>query len=78
MLQKHPEVDQETLYVNFDRFGDSSLDILVYFFTKTTVRGEYLAVKEDVNIKIMEILAGEGGICLSFQSRLPENTGPSS
>lgn len=79
MLQNHPEVDQETLYVNFDRFGDSSLDILVYFFTKTTVWGEYLAVKEDVNIKIMEILSGEG-VEFAYPSRAVylENTGPSS
>jgi MscS family membrane protein len=65
--------------VNFDRFGDSSLDILVYFFTKTTVRGEYLAVKEDVNIKIMEILSGEG-VEFAYPSRAVylENTGPSS
>jgi len=59
-LRSHPEVHPETIYVKFDRFGDHSLDIYFYFFTKTTVGAEYLAIKEQINFKILEILEEEG------------------
>ncbi|NMA14251.1 MAG: mechanosensitive ion channel family protein [Clostridia bacterium] len=60
MLQKHPGIHPETIFVNFDSFGASSLDIFLYFFTKTTNWGEFLQIKEDVNLKIMSILEKEG------------------
>ncbi|QQE81480.1 mechanosensitive ion channel [Alicyclobacillus sp. SO9] len=56
LLQNHPGVHPETIMVAFDTYGSSSLDIFLYFFTKTTVWAEYLVVKEDINFKIMEIL----------------------
>lgn len=68
MLENHPEIHQETLFVHFDRFNDSSLDIFLYFFTKTTNWGEWLRVKEDCNFKIMEILEKEG-VSVAFPSR---------
>ncbi|MEX2365353.1 MAG: mechanosensitive ion channel family protein, partial [Pseudohongiellaceae bacterium] len=53
MLQSHPEIDQEqTLIVNFNSFGASSLDFFVYTFTKTVQWIEYHAVKQDVLFKI--------------------------
>ena len=34
---EHPDIDStKTLIVNFNRFGNSSLDFFVYTFTKTT------------------------------------------
>ncbi|RKD26058.1 mechanosensitive ion channel protein [Ammoniphilus oxalaticus] len=60
MLQEHPEVDQEVLFANFDEFDDHGLAIILYFFTKTTNWGEWLRVKEDCNLKIMQILEEEG------------------
>lgn len=68
MLEQHPEIHQETIFVRFDSFNDSSLDIFLYFFTKTTNWAEYLRVKEDVNFKIMEILEKEG-VSVAFPSR---------
>jgi len=60
MLKNHPEIHQETIFVNLDKFGDSGLEIFLYFFTKTTIWGEFLMVKEDVNFKILSILEEEG------------------
>lgn len=61
MLQQHPEIDQQqTLIVNLNHFGASSLDILVYTFTRTTVWIEFHAIKEDVLLKIMEIIKSHG------------------
>ncbi|QGG48501.1 mechanosensitive ion channel family protein [Heliorestis convoluta] len=65
MLVNHPEVHPETIFVVFDKYNDSSLDIFLYFFTKTTVWGEFLAVKQDVNLKIMEILE-ENNVSVAF------------
>lgn len=60
MLHTHPGIHQETIFVNFNTFGDSSLNIFFYFFTKTTNWGEFLQVREGVNLKIMDILENEG------------------
>lgn len=68
MLKNHPDIHPETIFVYFEKFGDSSLDIMFYFFTKTTVWGEYLAVREKVNLKILEILAEEN-VSLAYPSQ---------
>jgi MscS family membrane protein len=60
LLKNHPAIDQEFFLVNFTDFGASSLDIMVYCFTTTTVWGEYLDAREDVCLKIMETLEGIG------------------
>ena len=52
MLSEHPEIHPETIMVNFEHFGESSLDIMIYCFTNTTVWDEYLRVRQDVNLKI--------------------------
>lgn len=60
LLRDHPNVDKQIIFVKFDAFGDSALNIFVYFFTKTIVWNEYLNIKQDINFKIMEILEHEG------------------
>ncbi|MTI47708.1 MAG: mechanosensitive ion channel family protein [Firmicutes bacterium] len=60
MLYDHPRVENETIFVKFDEFNDSSLDIFLYFFTSTANWEEYLNIKQEVNFKIMEILEEEG------------------
>ncbi len=45
-----------TQLVFMDRFSDSSIDILIYCFSKTVNWAEWLSVKEDVMFKIAEIL----------------------
>ncbi|MEQ8861089.1 MAG: mechanosensitive ion channel family protein [Pseudomonadales bacterium] len=61
MLKEHPDIDQaRTLMVNFVRFGPSSLDFMVYTFTRTVVWAEFHAVKQDVLFRIADIIAGHG------------------
>jgi len=61
MLQSHPEIDQDqTLIVNFNGFGASSLDFFVYTFTKTVKWAEFHDVKQDVLFKISDIIAKHG------------------
>jgi len=56
MLAEHPGIHPETILVNFEKFSDSGLDILVYCFTNTTVWSEYLKVRQDINLRIMQIV----------------------
>ena len=67
LLKTHPAIDQDFFLVNFTDFGASSLDIMVYCFTTTTVWGEYLDAREDVCLKIMDTLA-ELGLDIAFPS----------
>ncbi|QOY37968.1 mechanosensitive ion channel family protein [Anaerobacillus isosaccharinicus] len=60
LLKNHLEIHQETIFVKFDGFERSRLNIFLYFFTKTTNYGEFLKVKEDINLRILEILEKEG------------------
>jgi len=61
MLRSHPGIDTtQTLIVNFNEFGASSLDILVYTFTRTTVWTEYHEVKQDVLLRIGAIIERHG------------------
>jgi len=61
MLGGHPEIDaSQTLIVNFNAFAPSSLDFFVYTFTKTTNWVHYHEVKEDVLLRILEIVAAHG------------------
>jgi len=57
MLQHHPKISQkETLLVNFNDFGDSSLDIFIYTFTNTANWEEYLEIREDIHLKMKRII----------------------
>lgn len=61
MLRDHPAIDgTQTLIVNFTQFGPSSLDILVYAFTKTTTWVDYQALKQDLLLEIGRIVAAHG------------------
>ena len=61
MLKNHPDIDTETtLSVNFTTFSDSSLDFFIYTFTKTTLWEPYHLVKQDVLLKIADIIAAHG------------------
>mgnify|MGYP001042508665 FL=1 len=61
MLQAHPEIDTSTtLIVNFNQFAESSLEILIYTFTKTVQWVHYHEVKQDVLLKVAAIIASHG------------------
>jgi MscS family membrane protein len=47
---------KSTQLVYLDRYGEFSIDIMIYCFSRTVVWSEWLRVKEDVLFKIAEIL----------------------
>lgn len=61
MLKTHPDIEQRaTLMVNFDAFGGSSLNFFIYTFTKTVNWARYHEVKQDVMLKIVDIVHAHG------------------
>jgi MscS family membrane protein len=61
MLENHEEIDaNQTLIVNFLAFNSSSLDIMVYTFTKTTQWVKFHEVKQDVLLQISDIIESYG------------------
>ena len=57
MLKSHPEIEPEkTMIVNFNEFSDSSVDFFVYCFTKTTQWIKFHEVKQNVMLRIAEIV----------------------
>lgn len=61
MLQAHDDIDTEqTLIVNFLSYASSSLEFFIYTFTKTTNWVEFHGIKQDVMLKIIEIVHTHG------------------
>lgn len=79
MLLEDENVLNEGILVNFDKFGSSSLDILIDCYTNTAQWNKYLQIKEEVNFKVMDILEKEGvsmafpSSSLYFENPLPKN-----
>ncbi len=64
MLQEHPEIDtDQALIVNFNKFAPSSLDFFVYTLTKTTNWFRYHEIKEEIMLKVIEIIEAHGAEC---------------
>ena len=62
------ETENRTLIVNFDSYGASHLEFFIYTFTKTTQWVQYHEVKQDVLMKIMNIVH-EHGAEFAFPTR---------
>jgi len=54
--------------VRIDKFSDSSIDIMLYCFTKTTNWGEWLKIKETIAYRIKDIVE-DAGSAFAFPSR---------
>lgn len=70
-LQKHDDTyDLDvTNFVRVDSFGASSIDIMVYCFTRTTVWGEWLEIKEGLAFEIKKIVEQDAKTGFAFPSQ---------
>lgn len=60
-LAGHPEIDTaQTLIVNLVSFSASSVDIMIYTLTKTTVWVQFHAIKQQVLLAVADIVARHG------------------
>ncbi len=64
-LKNDEDIDNSIISVTFKDFSDSSQDILVRYFTKTTEKYENLRVREKVNYEIRRIVE-EAGASFAF------------
>ena len=61
MLLEHPEIDETQIaIVNFNAFAPSSLDFFVYAYTRTTAWARFHEIKQDVLLKINDIINAHG------------------
>ena len=67
-LLSHPRVYPELVRPRFVGFGDSSLNIELFAYVKTRHWTEFLAVREDVFLKVMDIV-NESGTGFAFPSQ---------
>ncbi|MEL7481717.1 MAG: mechanosensitive ion channel family protein [Pseudomonadota bacterium] len=59
---------ETALFVRIDSFNDSSIDFLIYCFTRTTNWGEWLEIKEDLALAMIDIVE-RAGTSFAFPSR---------
>ncbi|MFC1689130.1 mechanosensitive ion channel family protein [Pseudomonadota bacterium] len=72
MLTAHAEIDDEqTLMVNLNAFGESSVDFFIYCMTHTVNWQRFHEVKQDVLLKISEIVDSHGA-AIAFPTRTLE------
>ena len=67
ILKEDDLIESENIIVRFDGFNNSSLDLFINYYTKTIVYAEYLAVKEKINLEIMDIIE-DCGVSVAFPS----------
>ncbi len=61
MLQTHQDIDtHQTLIVNFNTCAPSSLDFFIYTLTKTTDWIRFHEVKQDVLLKVIDVIKSHG------------------
>jgi len=60
MLHAHPKIHSDTVRVRFADFGQSSLDIGVRIYALTQDFNEYHAIREDVLLRMSEIVKKSG------------------
>lgn len=63
IINEHAEVHQDNITVAFENLKEASLDLLITYFTKTTDWNEYLKIREEINMQIIQVLNEEN---LSF------------
>lgn len=60
MFHGHPRIDSETVRVRFADYGASSLDIDIRVYAKTREWNDFFAIKEDILLRIDDIVAQSG------------------
>lgn len=68
LLLAHPKVEVDPARVRFVGFGSSSLDVEVYAYISTADWNEFLAIREDLLLRIMDVVE-RGGSSFAFPSQ---------
>lgn len=68
ILREDDGVQQDFILVSFLDFGESSLDILVYYFTVSTAWLVHMDVRQRINLKLMQAVETRG-LSIAFPTR---------
>ncbi|MCY2688020.1 mechanosensitive ion channel family protein [Salinimicrobium sp. TH3] len=68
ILYAHPIVTSDTTRVRFIELGSDSINIEIFTYIKVSTYDEYLEVKEDLLLRIMDVV-GESGTGFAFPSQ---------
>lgn len=68
LLYRHPGVDSRTARIRFVAFGPSSLDLEIFAYVLETAQEAFLAVQEDLLLRIMDLVEA-GGSGFAFPSQ---------
>ena len=60
MLKEHERIAEERLRVRFNGFGEYFLEIELYAYAMTAAWPEFLEIREDILLKVMEIVERSG------------------
>jgi MscS family membrane protein len=60
MLSEHPRLADEPMRVRFNGFGQHFLEVELFAYAMTSAWPEFLAIREDVLLKVMAIVEGAG------------------
>jgi MscS family membrane protein len=60
LLYAHPKVSPDPARVRFVGFGDCSLDLEVFAYVLTADINEFLAIREDFFLRVMDVVAASG------------------
>lgn len=76
MLNGHEAIDHDQIVmVNFNTLAPSSLDFFIYCLTRTTVWAEYHEVKQDILLRVIDIIH-EHGADVAFPTRTLDGLDP--
>jgi MscS family membrane protein len=68
LLYAHPKVLRAPARIRFAEFGEHSLDLKIFAYIDVTKYSKFLEVAEDLNLRIMDIIA-KSGSSLAFPSQ---------
>jgi MscS family membrane protein len=60
MLYEHPKVETVSARIRFAGFGASSLDTEIFCYVLTEDYSEFLAIREDLLLRVMEVVTAAG------------------
>jgi len=60
MLYEHPKIESDTARVRFVNFDNSALSIEIFSYVLTRDFAEFTAIREDLLLRILEIVAESG------------------
>ncbi|WP_404818137.1 mechanosensitive ion channel family protein [Ruegeria profundi] len=60
MAHAHPRIDNNSIRIRFSDFGQSSMDLAVRIYAKTREWNDYFAIREDILLRIKQIIEDSG------------------